>query len=44
MRAEVFERAKGKRRCVTQNDLLIEAVEQFLRRQKRRNHFLFRHR
>jgi hypothetical protein len=31
LRALAFERSKGKRRRVTQNDLLIEAVERFLR-------------
>jgi hypothetical protein len=30
LRALAFERSKGKRRRVTQNDLLIEAVERFL--------------
>lgn len=31
LRALAFERSKGKRRRVAQNDLLIEAVERFLR-------------
>ena len=30
LRTLAFERSKGKRRRVTQNDLLIEAVERFL--------------
>ena len=30
LRALAFERSKGKRRRVTQNDLLIEAIERFL--------------
>jgi hypothetical protein len=30
LRALTFERSRGKRRRVTQNDLLIEAVERFL--------------
>jgi hypothetical protein len=30
LRALAFERSRGKRRRVTQNDLLIEAVERFL--------------
>lgn len=30
LRQLAFERSKGKRRRVTQNDLLIEAVERFL--------------
>jgi hypothetical protein len=30
LRTLAFERSKGKRRRVTQNDLLIEAIERFL--------------